>query len=118
MERDLELLRQLGGLHDARIEEIVWRKADRSLRLTIQHMVSNVDGPAGFDGPAAGSVTLIGVENAEVETGLFRGVFVVSVLEVNPRAGGLDVRVGLREPGADIRLRCKDLTVSVAGLKR
>ena len=118
MRQDLELLRRLGGLHDARIEEIVWRKADRSLRLTVEDMFGSVRGLPEYSGPAPGSVTLIGIENAAVETGVFRGTFVISGIDVEERDGGLEVRVGLWEPGADVRLRCKDVAISIANTKR
>lgn len=118
MQEDLELLRRLGGLHDARIEEIVWRKADRSLRLTIEDVFCNVEGLPEYRGPASGSVTLIGIENAAVETGVFRGIFLISGIDVEERDGALDVRIGLREPGADVRLRCRDVAISIANTKR
>lgn len=116
--QNLELLRRLGGLHDARIEEVVWRKADRSLRLIVEDMLSNVEGLPDYKGPASGSVTLIGIENAAVETGVFRGVFLISGIDVEERDGALDVRIGLREPGADVRLRCKDIAISIANAAR
>src|SRR5215510_496153 len=99
MERDIELLRRLGGLHDATVDEIVWRKADRSLRLSI------------VAGQASGVVIFAGIDGVAVETALFRGVFQISGIDVDPRPEGLEVRIGLSE--SDIRLRCKDIAVTI-----
>lgn len=99
MERDIELLRRLGGLRDAMVEEIVWRKADRSLRLSI------------VAGQSSGVVIFTGIDGVAVETALFRGVFQISGIDVDTRSEGLEVRIGLSE--SDIRLRCKDITVRI-----
>jgi hypothetical protein len=101
VDTDIDRLRRLGGLRDATIEEVVWRKADRSLRLIVT------------DVSASGVVTLVGIENLAVETGLFRGVFRLSGIDVEERRDGLDVRIGLAEPGADLRLRCKQVKVAI-----
>ena len=93
-----DVLRRLGSLRDASVEEVVWRKADRSLRLSIADV---------------GIVTLVGVDGVTVETALVRGVFQIARIDVDTRADGLEVRIGLSEPGSDIRLRCKDVRVAI-----
>lgn len=117
MRDNLELLNELGGLHDARVEEVVWRKADHSLRFTIEDMFSNFDGLPDYPGPTPGTLTLVGVENATIEAGVFKGQFIISGVDVEQRDGGFGVRLGLREPGADIRLRCRDLEITLTGRK-
>jgi hypothetical protein len=114
VEGGIELLRRLGALHDARIEEIVWRKADRSLRLTISDMFSSAHGLPEYHGPTPGVVTFVAVENLAVETGLFRGVLGVSAIDAEERGDGVEVRIGLTEPGADLRLRCREVKVTIA----
>ena len=105
MDADIELLRRLGGLRDTTIGEVVWCKADHSLRLRIVDMSS---------GPASGVVTFAGIEGLTVETALFRGVFRISGIDVDPQADGLTVRIGLSDPRSDIHLRCKEITVRMA----
>ena len=92
-----DVLRRLGSLRDASVEEVVWRKADRSLRLTI------ADASGSFE------VTLAGIDGLTVETALFRGVFRITGVDVDTRADGLEVRIGLSDPPSDIRLRCKEI---------
>jgi hypothetical protein len=99
MEVDIERLRRLGGLHDATIEEVVWCKADRSLRLSI------VDPP--------GVVTFVGMDGLTVETALFRGLLKIAGIDVDTRADGLEVRIGLSEPGSVVQLLCRDIRVAV-----
>jgi hypothetical protein len=110
---DIELLRRLGSLRGATIEEVVWRKADRSLRLRIVDMFSNAEGLPEYQGPAPGAVTFSGIDGVTVETALFRGVFRISGIDVDARADGLAARVGLSEPDSDIRLRCKEISVTI-----
>ena len=113
METDIDLLRRLGGLRDATVEEVVWRKADRSLRLTIADMYGNLDGRAGYPGPSSGAVTFLGLDGLTIETALFRGVFRISGIEVERRGDQLVVRVGLGEPGSDLRIVCKEIRVTI-----
>jgi hypothetical protein len=102
VDTDFGLLRRLGGLRNASVEEVVWRKADQSLRLTIADETGTLD------------VTLVGIDGLAVETALFRGVFRISGIDVDTRADGLDVRIGLGEAGSDIRLRCKAIRGTIA----
>jgi hypothetical protein len=102
VDTDIELLRRLAGLRDASVEEVVWRKADRSLRLTI------ADASGSFE------VTLVGIDGLTVETALFRGVFRISRIDVDTHPDGLDVRIGLGEAGSDIRLRCREIRGTIA----
>lgn len=110
METDIELLRRLGGLRDARIEEVVWRKADRSLRL----MFRSVEGLPDDPGPVSGAVALVGLDGLTVDTALFRGVVPIAGIDVDTRDDGLHVRLSLSEPGADIRLHCQEVQVTLA----
>ena len=113
MEHDIQLLRRLGGLRDAIVEEIVWCKADRSLRLGVADMFSSTEGRLDCPGPASGTVTFVGIEGLTVETAIFRGVFQILGIDVDSEPDGLAVRVSLSEPGSDVRLRCKDIRVTV-----
>jgi len=114
VDTDIDLLRRLGGLHDARVEEIVWRKADRSLRLTIADMFSHVAGLPEYAGPASGTVIFVGIDGLAVETALFKGAFRISGIDVDTRGDGLEVRIGLSEPGSVVRLLCREIRVTVA----
>ena len=100
VETDIDLLRRLDGLRDATVEEVVWRKADHSLRMTIA-------------APTSGVVIFVGIEGLTVETALFRGVFRISGIEVERRGDQLEARIGLGEPGSDVRLRCREIKVTI-----
>jgi hypothetical protein len=113
MEGGIELLRRLGGLHDAEVEEVVWCKADRSLRLTIANIPATFEEGPDHPDPASGVVTFVGIDGVAVETALFRGVFRISGIEVERRADHLEARIGLSEPGSDLRLSCTDITVTI-----
>ena len=52
MDGGIELLRRLGGLHDAEVEEVVWCKADRSLRLTIANIPATLEEGPDHPDPA------------------------------------------------------------------
>src|SRR5262245_27859849 len=113
VETDIDLLRRLGGLRDATVEEVVWRKADRSLRLAIVDMFGNLEGLPEYAGPASGAVIFAGIDGLTIETALFRGVFRISGIDVDARAGGLEVRIGLSEPGSAVRLLCREIRVTI-----
>jgi hypothetical protein len=113
MDSDIDLLRRLGGLHGARIEEAVWRKADQSVRLRVADMFSNSVGLPDYRGPAPGTVTFVGLDRVAIETALFRGVFTISGIDVEKRGERLEARIGLSEPGADLRLLCRDVQVTI-----
>ena len=72
--------------------------------------LANIDGAGLY---VSGGVTLGGIENLPVETGPVRGVFRLSGIDVEERRDGLDVRIGLTEPGADLLLRCKQVKVAI-----
>lgn len=115
MDAGIELLRRLGGLHDAEVEEIVWCKADRSLRLTIANIFANLEELPEYPGPASGVVTFVGIDGVAVETALFRGVFRISGIDVERRGDRLEARIGLSEPGSEMRLSCRDIAVTIHG---
>ena len=113
MSTDIETLHRLGGLHDAEVEEVVWRRADRSLRLVIGDMLANFSGLPGYEGPKRGELTFMGLSRATGATAPFVGRVRISGVDVEKAAGGLEIRLGLSEPGSDLTVLCEKVLVTI-----
>ena len=113
MRADIDTLRDLGGLHDATIQEVRWRSAEKALRLVVNDMFSNFRELPEYPGPKSGSVTFVGVSSGTGETSPFAGVLRISGIDVASKDGRLHVRLGLSEPGSDLQFSCDDLQVEV-----
>jgi hypothetical protein len=113
MKTDIERLYELGGLHDAEVCAIVWQAVGNAISFTIKDMFSNCEGLPHYPGPKGGSVTLLGVKSVMCKTAPFQGVVIISGIDVALQTAGVEVRIGLREPGSDIRVLCEDLRLAV-----
>jgi len=114
MKSDIDLLQELGSLHDAGVDEVVWRKADRSLRFVIADMFAGLmEVPPEYPESRSGSVTFTGVARIEGVSGPFEGLFRISGIDVAERGEGYVVDLGLGAPGAGLQVHCKDLRVVI-----
>ena len=108
-----EYFKNLGGLHDSEVERIVWAKDGGTLSLEVADIYSNFKGLPEYRGALSGTITFYGVSSISIESGHFRGRVKISgldVLKILPRS--LEVRLGLAEPGADIRIVCQQIDLS------
>jgi hypothetical protein len=113
MRDNVERLRELGGLHGADIEEIVWRVTDKSITFVVKDMFSNFEGLPEYQGPKSGRVNLLGVKRVTCNSAPFEGVVRISGIDVAVQTAGVHVQIGLSEPGSDIRVLCDDVQLVV-----
>lgn len=82
-----KLLHELGQLHDARIQAVVWTSADRRLDIQLADLFSNFLGLPEYSGPAPATISFAGVSELQWELRTSEDVLRVLGTEISETEG-------------------------------
>ena len=101
---------ELGGLHDARINEFSWDKKEKSLSVVVDDINSNFLDLPEYKGEKSAELIFSDVSSLDINTQIDDETFGISDLEVTDQAGSHEILLNCT-PGGSIKFKCKAIVV-------
>ena len=105
-----EFLWRLGNLHDCTVALIEWRPDQAAIGFEIKDLYFNFEGLPEYQGPLAGRITLVGVEQLSVDFRPIQGPLRIDEFSVEEQ-GGARLAVAITFwPAGKIEATCRRTT--------